>query len=81
MGSSLAYASSIFGIELDVYIVKISFEQKPYRKIIMETYGARCVARPSNETSIGKAILEKDPNNVVSLGIAISEAIEMDNPI
>ena len=47
----------------------------------METYGARCVARPSNETNIGKAILEKDPNNVGSLGIAISEAIEMDNPI
>ena len=79
-GSSLAYACSIFGIELDVYMVKISFEQKPYRKIIMETYGARCVASPSNETNIGKAILEKDPNNAGSLGIAISEAIEMAGP-
>ena len=79
-GSSLAYACSIFGIELDVYMVKISFQQKPYRKILMQTYGARCVASPSNETNTGKAILEKDPNNTGSLGIAISEAIEMAGP-
>lgn len=79
-GSSLAYACSIFGIELDVYMVKVSFEQKPYRKFIMQTYGARCVASPSNETNTGKAILEKDPNNTGSLGIAISEAIEMAGP-
>jgi len=76
-GSSLAFACSIFKIDLDVYMVKISFDQKPYRKMIMQTYGARCVASPSNETNTGKAILKKDPNNTGSLGIAISEAIEM----
>jgi tryptophan synthase beta chain len=76
-GSSLAYACSIFGIELDVYMVKVSFEQKPYRKLIMQTYGARCVASPSSETESGKAILAKNPNSTGSLGIAISEAVEM----
>ena len=76
-GSSLAFACSLFKIDLDVYMVKVSFEQKPYRKFLMQTYGARCVASPSNETNTGKAILKKDPNNPGSLGIAISEAIEM----
>ena len=76
-GSSLAFACSIFKIELDVYMVKVSFEQKPYRKMIMETFGAKCFASPSNQTKTGKAILEKDPNNTGSLGIAISEAVEM----
>ena len=76
-GSSLAFACSLFKIDLDVYMVKVSFEQKPYRKFLMQTYGARCVASPSNETKTGKAILKKDPNNPGSLGIAISEAIEM----
>ncbi len=76
-GSSLAFACSIFKIELDVYMVRVSFDQKPYRKMIMQTYGARCVASPSNETNTGKAILKKDPNNSGSLGIAISEAVEM----
>ena len=76
-GSSLAFACSLFKIDLDVYMVKVSFEQKPYRKMLMQTYGARCVASPSNETNTGKAILKKDPNSPGSLGIAISEAIEM----
>ncbi len=76
-GSSLAFACSIFKIDLDVYMVRVSFDQKPYRKMIMQTYGARCVASPSNETNTGKAILKKDPNNTGSLGIAISEAVEM----
>ena len=76
-GSSLAFACSLFKIDLDVYMVKVSFEQKPYRKMLMQTYGARCVASPSNETKTGKAILKKDPNNTGSLGIAISEAVEM----
>jgi len=76
-GSSLAFACSLFKIKLDVYMVKVSFEQKPYRKMLMQTYGARCVASPSNETKTGKEILKKDPNNPGSLGIAISEAIEM----
>jgi tryptophan synthase beta chain len=58
-------------------MVKVSFEQKPYRKLIMQTYGARCVASPSSETESGKAILAKDPNTTGSLGIAISEAVEM----
>ena len=76
-GSSLAFACQIFGIELDVYMVKVSFEQKPYRKLVMQTYGASCFASPSNRTDSGKAILAKDPNNTGSLGIAISEAVEM----
>ena len=76
-GSSLAFACSIFKIDLDVYMVRVSFDQKPYRKMLMQTYGARCVASPSNETNTGKAILKKDPNNTGSLGIAISEAVEM----
>jgi len=76
-GSSLAFACQIFGIELDVYMVKVSFEQKPYRKLIMQTYGASCFASPSDRTDSGKAILAKDPNNTGSLGIAISEAVEM----
>ncbi len=76
-GSSLAFACSIFKIELDVYMVKVSFEQKPYRKMLMQTFGANCYASPSNRTPTGKAILEKDPNNTGSLGIAISEAVEM----
>ena len=76
-GSSLAFACSLFKINLDVYMVIVSFEQKPYIKFLMQTYGARCVASPSNETKTGKAILKKDPNNPGSLGIAISEAIEM----
>ena len=76
-GSSLAFAGSLFGIEVDVYMVKISFEQKPYRKALMESYGARCVASPSKETEAGKSILASDPNSTGSLGIAISEAVEM----
>jgi len=76
-GSSLAFAASIFGLEVDVFMVRISFDQKPYRRALMETYGARCVASPSNETQSGRAILEKDPASNGSLGIAISEAVEV----
>ena len=76
-GSSLAFAGSIFGLEVDVYMVKVSFEQKPYRKALMESYGARCVASPSKETESGKNILASDPKSTGSLGIAISEAVEM----
>jgi tryptophan synthase beta chain len=76
-GSSLAFAGSLFGISVDVYMVKISYQQKPYRRALMETYGARCVASPSAETQSGKAILAADPNSRGSLGIAISEAVEM----
>ena len=75
-GSSLAFACSKFGIDLDVFMVKVSFNQKPYRKAMMETFGARCIASPSQETKVGKEILKKDPDSTGSLGIAISEAVE-----
>jgi tryptophan synthase beta chain len=76
-GSSLAFAGQLFGIEVKVYMVKVSYNQKPYRRALMETYGATCIASPSNETDAGKAILAKDPNSPGSLGIAISEAVEV----
>jgi tryptophan synthase beta chain len=76
-GSSLAFAGSLFGIDVTVFQVRVSFDQKPYRRALMETYGARCIASPSNETERGRAILAKDPNNPGSLGIAISEAVEV----
>jgi len=75
-GSALAFACSLFGLQLKVFMVKISFQQKPYRRTMMETWGATCVASPSTETQSGRAILEKDPDSPGSLGIAISEAIE-----
>ena len=76
-GSSLAFAGSLFGLAIDVYMVKVSFDQKPYRRALMETYGARCVASPSTETNAGRAILRQNPDSSGSLGIAISEAVEM----
>ncbi len=76
-GSSLAFAGQLFGIEVKVYMVKVSFNQKPYRKAMMETYGATCVASPSNETNSGRAALAADPDNPGSLGLAISEAVEV----
>ncbi len=76
-GSALAYACQLFGIELKVYMVKVSFEQKPYRRALMESFGARCVASPSSETGAGRAILAEHPDSNGSLGIAISEAGEV----
>ncbi|MBI2241713.1 MAG: TrpB-like pyridoxal phosphate-dependent enzyme [Magnetospirillum gryphiswaldense] len=76
-GSSLAFAGSLFGIEVEVFMVKISYNQKPYRRALMETYGARCIASPSSLTNCGRAILEKAPHSNGSLGIAISEAVEV----
>jgi tryptophan synthase beta chain len=76
-GSSLAFAGAVFGIEVSVYMVRVSYDQKPYRRALMEAYGARCVASPSNETESGRAILAKDPHHRGSLGIAISEAVEL----
>ena len=76
-GSSLAFAGALFGIEISVYMVRVSYDQKPYRRALMETYGARCVPSPSNETQSGRAILEKNPKHPGSLGIAISEAVEL----
>lgn len=75
-GSALAMACSFFGLECKVYMVKVSFQQKPYRRNLMETWGATCIASPSNETNSGRAILAKDPDSPGSLGIAISEAVE-----
>ncbi|UYO50531.1 TrpB-like pyridoxal phosphate-dependent enzyme [Rhodopseudomonas palustris] len=76
-GSSLAFAGSLFGLDVLVFQVRVSYDQKPYRRALMETYGARCIASPSNETESGRAILEKNPNSPGSLGIAISEAVEV----
>jgi tryptophan synthase beta chain len=76
-GSALAFAGRIFGLEVEVYMVRISYEQKPYRRALMETFGARCVPSPSEETNSGRTILEQDPDSTGSLGIAISEAVEM----
>jgi tryptophan synthase beta chain len=75
-GSSMALASKMFGLECTVYMVKVSFQQKPYRKSMMQLWGAEVVASPSSRTSAGRAILAKDPENPGSLGIAISEAVE-----
>jgi tryptophan synthase beta chain len=75
-GSALALAGSLFGLEIKVYMVKISFVQKPYRRTLMETWGAQCVASPSTHTNAGRAILAQDPESTGSLGIAISEAVE-----
>ncbi|MBV6492321.1 MAG: Tryptophan synthase beta chain [Turneriella sp.] len=75
-GSSLALAGTLFGLEVKVYMVKVSYEQKPYRRALMETWGASVVASPSKDTNAGRKILEADPNSNGSLGIAISEAVE-----
>ena len=76
-GSSLSFAGSVFGLEVLVYMVKVSYQQKPYRRALMETYGAKCIPSPSDTTDSGRSILEKDPNSNGSLGIAISEAVEV----
>jgi tryptophan synthase beta chain len=75
-GSALSFACSIIGLECKVFMVRISYDQKPFRKTMMETWGAKCVASPSNETKAGRMFLEKFPGTSGSLGMAISEAIE-----
>ncbi len=75
-GSALSFACAQFGLQCKVFMVRVSFDQKPYRKAMMETWGGQCVASPSRETKAGRDALEKDPNTPGSLGIAISEAIE-----
>ncbi|RPJ03764.1 MAG: TrpB-like pyridoxal phosphate-dependent enzyme, partial [Spirochaetaceae bacterium] len=75
-GSALAFACSLIGLECKVFMVRVSFDQKPFRKLMMQTWGGKCIASPSEETEAGRAILKKDPNTPGSLGIAISEAIE-----
>ncbi len=76
-GSALAYAGALFDQEIDVFMVRVSFDQKPYRRAAMESYGARCVASPSEETAAGRAVLAEHPDSTGSLGIAISEAVEV----
>jgi tryptophan synthase beta chain len=75
-GSALSFACSLLGIKCKVFMVRISFDQKPFRRIMMETWGGKCIASPSMETKAGRHFLEKDPNTPGSLGIAISEAVE-----
>ena len=75
-GTALAMACGFYGLDLTVYMVKVSSEQKPYRKAVMETYGAKVIPSPSNTTESGRKILEVDPNTGGSLGCAISEAVE-----
>jgi len=75
-GSSIAFACALFGLELKVYMVKVSYNQKPYRRIMMETWGANCVPSPSPDTKAGRDMLAIDPDCPGSLGLAISEAVE-----
>ncbi|HDQ44305.1 MAG TPA: TrpB-like pyridoxal phosphate-dependent enzyme [bacterium] len=75
-GSALAFACRLFDVEAKVYMVKISYEQKPYRRIMMETWGATCIPSPSTQTEAGRKILSLHPDSPGSLGIAISEAVE-----
>lgn len=74
-GSALAFAGTIFGVEVKIYMVKVSYRQKPGRRILIESYGANVVPSPSPDTQPGRSFLEKDPENPGSLGIAISEAV------
>ncbi len=76
-GSALAFAGALFGLEVQVFMVRVSYDQKPYRRALMETYGARCIPSPSSETQSGRAILAKRADHPGSLGIAISEAVEV----
>ena len=76
-GSALAFASAIFGLECEVWMVRASYDQKPYRRLLMEAYGATVHPSPSDITSAGRAILAAHPDSTGSLGIAISEAVEV----
>jgi len=75
-GSAMAHAGAIFDLEVKVYMVRVSYDHKPYRRALMEVYGAECIPSPSNQTAAGRAILEQDPDSAGSLGIAIGEAVE-----
>jgi tryptophan synthase beta chain len=75
-GSAMAFAGALFGLEVKVYMVRASYDQKPYRRILMETYGAEVVASPSPTTNYGRAVLAETPDSPGSLGMAISEAVE-----
>lgn len=75
-GSALAMACNFFDLDLEVYMVRVSYHQKPYRRVIMRTYGADVYASPTDRTQFGRAVLQQNPDNPGSLGIAISEAVE-----
>lgn len=75
-GSALSFACQAFGLECKVYMVRVSYEQKPYRRVLMQSWGAQVVPSPSPETEAGRRVLAEDPQNTGSLGIAISEAVE-----
>jgi len=75
-GSSVSMACKFFGLDCTVYMVKVSYNQKPYRRILMNTFGAEVIASPSNRTNAGRSVLERNPESLGSLGIAISEAVE-----
>jgi tryptophan synthase beta chain len=79
-GSALAFAGGVFGLEVDVWMVKISYDQKPYRRGLIEVFGGRVLASPSEETNAGRAILAEHPDSTGSLGMAISEAVEAAAP-
>lgn len=76
-GTSLSFAGSLFDIDVTVFQVRVSYNQKPYRRAVMETYGANCVASPSEMTEFGRRVLGENPDHTGSLGIAISEAVEL----
>ena len=76
-GSALAFACNLFGLECEIYMVRISYDQKPYRKVMMQTWGASVYASPTDRTSAGRKIRADDPKSPGSLGIAISEAVEV----
>ncbi|MEQ8960556.1 MAG: TrpB-like pyridoxal phosphate-dependent enzyme, partial [Coleofasciculus sp. C2-GNP5-27] len=76
-GSALAFAGALFDLEVVVYMVKVSAEQKPYRRALMESYGAKVIPSPSHQTQAGRAILADNPQSTGSLGIAIGEAVEV----
>ncbi len=76
-GSALSMAGNFFDIAVEVYMVKVSYQQKPYRRILMETYGAQVFASPTERTDFGRSVLADDPDSPGSLGIAISEAVEV----
>jgi tryptophan synthase beta chain len=75
-GSAMAFAGALFGLEVKVYMVRASYDQKPYRRILMETYGAEVVPSPSSTTNYGRSVLAEHPDSPGSLGMAISEAVE-----
>ena len=76
-GCAIAFAGAMFGLEVKIFMVRVSYEQKPYRRVLMETYGATCIPSPSKETEAGRRALAADPTSPGSLGIAASEMLEL----